>query len=51
MSIAGGQVYDLVMATCARAAQADTLLTFNLRHFERLGGDGLTVVAPQAPAH
>ena len=44
--IAGGRVYDAVIAACARMAHASTLLTFNTRHFETLGGDGLTVAAP-----
>jgi predicted nucleic acid-binding protein len=43
--IAGGRVYDAVIAACARSAQAATLLTLNDRHFVTLGGD-LTTVSP-----
>jgi predicted nucleic acid-binding protein len=45
-SIAGGQTYDAVIVQCAHAASVDTLLTFNLRHFQRLCGDGLIVTDP-----
>jgi len=47
--IAGGQTYDAVIATCARLAGADTLLTFNARHFRWLAHPGLTVVVPGEP--
>ena len=46
--IAGGRLYDAVIAACARSAQAATLLTFNERHFAALGGENLTIVAPAA---
>ncbi len=44
--IAGGRAYDALIAACARKAGAGVLLTFNARHFEDLGGDGLTIVEP-----
>jgi predicted nucleic acid-binding protein len=44
--IAGGPIYDAVIAACARAANASTLLTFNERHFARFAGDGLAIVVP-----
>jgi predicted nucleic acid-binding protein len=44
--IRGGQIYDAVIAACARAANASTLLTFNERHFRRFGGQGLSIVVP-----
>jgi predicted nucleic acid-binding protein len=45
-AIAGGPVYDAVIAACARAANVSTLLTFNERHFLRFAGDGLAIVVP-----
>jgi predicted nucleic acid-binding protein len=45
-SIVGGQTHDAVIVACARAARVDTLLTFNLRHFQRMAGDELTVAVP-----
>jgi predicted nucleic acid-binding protein len=42
----GGQIYDAVIAACARTANASTLLTFNERHFRRFGGQGLSIVVP-----
>ena len=33
-SVAGGRVYDAVIGACAREAKAQTLLTFNRRHFD-----------------
>jgi predicted nucleic acid-binding protein len=44
--ISGGQTYDAVIAECGVAAGADTLLTFNARHFQRLSGRGLAIVVP-----
>lgn len=44
--IAGGAVYDAVIAACARLGGADTILTFNDRHFARFAGAGLEVVVP-----
>ena len=46
--IAGGRVYDGVIAACARAAGASTLLTFNQRHFAPFAGSGLAVVVPSS---
>ncbi len=31
--VAGGRVYDGVIAECARKARADELLTWNVKHF------------------
>ena len=42
----GGQVYDLVIAECARQAGVDTLLTFNARHFRRLVDRAIDIVVP-----
>lgn len=38
-----------MIAACARAANADTLLTFNARHFQRLASPDLTIVVPGSP--
>src|SRR3989304_3100937 len=40
--VSGGQVYDAVIAACARKARAQTLLTWNLDHFHRFRNE-LTV--------
>jgi predicted nucleic acid-binding protein len=45
-SISGGQIYDAVIAACARTANVSTLLTFNERHFRRYANQGLAVVIP-----
>lgn len=45
-AVAGGQVYDSLIAACARAAGVDALLTFNARHFERHAGPDLSIVVP-----
>ena len=47
-AIGGGQVYDAVIAACARAANVSTLLTFNQRHFDRFAGNDLAIVVPPA---
>lgn len=44
--IAGGQVYDAVIAECAVQAGVDVLLTLNERHFQDLGRDRLKLVVP-----
>ncbi|MBK9545590.1 MAG: hypothetical protein IPO51_06970 [Dehalococcoidia bacterium] len=36
-SVAGGAIYDAAIGAAAVAAGAELLLTFNVRHFERLG--------------
>src|SRR5688500_17151194 len=43
--LSGGRVYDALIAECAEKAGADTLLTFNARHFDPLPGD-LTIAVP-----
>lgn len=43
--VAGGRVYDEVIAACAAKAGVGTLLTFNPRHFED-GAGGVKIVAP-----
>jgi predicted nucleic acid-binding protein len=44
--IAGGRVYDAVIAACARKERVQTLLTFNESHFRQFAASGLQVVAP-----
>jgi predicted nucleic acid-binding protein len=44
--ISGGRIYDAVIAACARAANVDTVLTFNERHFRQFAGAGLTIAVP-----
>jgi predicted nucleic acid-binding protein len=45
--VAGGQIYDSIIAACARRANADALLTFNARHFRAFESD-FDVVVPRA---
>jgi predicted nucleic acid-binding protein len=42
--VAGGRTYDAVIAACARRGKADTLLTFNPRHFDN--AQGVSIVEP-----
>lgn len=44
--IAGGRIYDRVIAACALRAKATAFLTFNADHFAELAADGLEVVTP-----
>lgn len=44
--IAGGAVYDAVIAEVAFRAGARSLLTLNRQHFERLAPRGLEIVEP-----
>ena len=43
--IGGGRSYDAVIAACAGQAKADTLLTFNPRHFDP-PPPGVSVIEP-----
>jgi predicted nucleic acid-binding protein len=43
--VGGGQVYDALIAACARKGQAETLLTWNLDHFMRFQTD-LKIATP-----
>jgi len=44
--IAGGRTYDRILAECAIRARADTLLTFNARHFQGLDGASVRILVP-----
>ena len=48
--IAGGRIYDAVIAACGLAAGADALLTFNDRHFLPFAGQGMAIVVPSVAA-
>jgi predicted nucleic acid-binding protein len=43
-TIVGGTVYDALIARCAIKAQADVLLTWNIRDFIRFGPDVAKIV-------
>jgi len=43
--IAGGSAYDALVAACARKAQADVILTWNRRDFQRVA-EGIEVASP-----
>jgi predicted nucleic acid-binding protein len=45
-AMAGGITYDAAILASARKAQAKTLLTLNLRHFERLPSKGIEIRVP-----
>ena len=36
-NLAGGIIYDALLARCALKAKADTILSWNVEHFRRLG--------------
>jgi predicted nucleic acid-binding protein len=44
LGISGGVIFDAILAECAVQHQCDTLYTFNLKHFTRLGAD-ITAIA------
>jgi predicted nucleic acid-binding protein len=44
--VAGGRIYDAIVARCARKAGAHTLLTFNASDFAPFAGPDLTVAVP-----
>ena len=46
LGIAGGKVYDAVIAECAVQAGVDALITLNERHFQDLGRDRVKLVVP-----
>lgn len=37
--VAGGGIYDGMLAHCAMKARAETIYTWNVKHFKRLGPD------------
>jgi predicted nucleic acid-binding protein len=39
VGIVGGTVYDAMLALCAMKAEAETLYTWNMRHFRQCGPD------------
>lgn len=46
--VAGGRVYDMVIAWCAIQTGADALLTFNEAHFRQFARPGLEIVVPSS---
>lgn len=45
--IAGGSTYDAVVAACARKAEVDAILTWDVDDFERVA-EGIDVKSPRA---
>jgi predicted nucleic acid-binding protein len=39
LGIAGGGIYDALLARCALKVKAETIYTWNEKHFERLGDE------------
>ncbi len=37
--IAGGTIYDALLARCALRAKAEIIYTWNIEHFQQLGGE------------
>ncbi len=37
LGVVGGSIYDALLAGCALKARAETLYTWNIRHFSQLG--------------
>ena len=46
LGLASGAVYDALHARCARKANVDRILTYNVAHFERFELAGIVVTAP-----
>ena len=44
--VSGGRIYDAVIATCARNAKVQTLLTFNEAHFASFATASLAIAVP-----
>lgn len=42
--VSGGRIYDGLLLACARKSKAETIYTWNTRHFERLAPDLATRV-------
>jgi predicted nucleic acid-binding protein len=45
--VAGGRIYDAVIAACAMSGGADTLLTFNERDFLPFASQSMAIIVPQ----
>lgn len=45
--IAGGTIHDALIIESALAAGADELVTWNIKHFERVAGNRLSIRAPE----
>lgn len=39
LGVIGGTIYDAMLAACALKADAETIYTWNLRHFRRCGAE------------
>jgi predicted nucleic acid-binding protein len=39
IGVSGGGIYDAILGHCALKAKAETIYTWNVRHFNRLGED------------
>jgi predicted nucleic acid-binding protein len=46
LGFSSGSIYDALHLECAEGAGCRRLHTYNLGHFQRLGPEGLTVLAP-----
>jgi hypothetical protein len=49
--VTGGTVYDALLATCALKVNAETIYSWNVRHYRELGPDvGTRLQRPDARA-
>ena len=39
MGVVGGTIYDALLAQCATNVKAETIYTWNIRHYQLLGPD------------
>jgi hypothetical protein len=39
VGVVGGGIYDALLGSCALKAKAETIYTWNVKHFKRLGPD------------
>ena len=39
LRVKGGQIYDALLLRCARQADAGTIITWNVKHFQRIAPD------------
>ena len=46
LGLASGSIYDALHVYCARKVEADQVLTYNVRHFERFQVPGVVVTTP-----
>ena len=46
LGVVGGTIYDALLAHCAIKVKAETIFTWNIRHYQLLGPDVVKGVTP-----